>query len=467
MSKEQLSDILAELALDPVMFVETMLQVKPEKWQREFLQNVMQNPRCAVKSGHGVGKTAVLSWLILWWVFTRHPCKVVCTANTAHQLSDVLWAEAQKWARRLPESFYSQMDMKSDKINIAGSTDSYAVARVSRRENPEALQGFHSENLLFIIDEASGVDDKIFEVGEGSLSTPDAKVVMTGNPTRTSGYFFNAFHAMRDRWTKMTVSCADSSQVSKEFIEDMNIKYGSDSNVYRVRVLGEFPKAEDDTVIPLYMVESSIDRDIGVDPYEPVVWGLDVANFGSDRTALCKRRGAELIEPVRTWQGKDLMETVGIVMNEYEICNYKDKPTDIMVDSIGIGSGVASRLSELELPARPIQVSESPALKTNICDYETSYGLEQENGLKDVMYALCKMNKLIEELIAPRFKFTSNGKIKVEAKDEFKKRLGGRSCDLADAFCLTFAQQAFTASARGGHTHWNKPIDYKDSSWIT
>ena len=92
---QQLSDILAELALDPVMFVETMLQVKPEKWQREFLQNVMQNPRCAVKSGHGVGKPAVLSWLILWWIFTRHPCKVVCTANTAHQLSDVLWAEAQ------------------------------------------------------------------------------------------------------------------------------------------------------------------------------------------------------------------------------------------------------------------------------------------------------------------------------------------------------------------------------------
>ena len=467
MSKEQLSDILAELALDPVMFVETMLQVKPEKWQREFLQNVMQNPRCAVKSGHGVGKTAVLSWLILWWVFTRHPCKVVCTANTAHQLSDVLWAEAQKWARRLPESFYSQMDMKSDKINIAGSTDSYAVARVSRRENPEALQGFHSENLLFIIDEASGVDDKIFEVGEGSLSTPDAKVVMTGNPTRTSGYFFNAFHAMRDRWTRMTVSCADSTQVSKEFIEDMNIKYGSDSNVYRVRVLGEFPKAEDDTVIPLYMVESSIDRDISVDPYEPVVWGLDVANFGSDRTALCKRRGAELIEPVRTWQGKDLMETVGIVMNEYEICNYKDKPTDIMVDSIGIGSGVASRLTELDLPARPIQVSESPALKTKYMRLRDELWFRAREWFEGRDVRIMQDDKLIEELIAPRFKFTSNGKIKVEAKDEFKKRLGGRSCDLADAFCLTFAQQAFTASARGGHTHWNKPIQYKDSSWIT
>ena len=363
MSNEQLAEILAELALDPVMFVETMLDVKPEQWQREFLRNVMDNPRCAVKSGHGVGKTAVLSWLILWWLLTRHPCKVVCTANTAHQLSDVLWAEVKKWGRKLPEAFYSQLEMKSDKINLEGASDSYAVARVSRRENPEALQGFHSDNLLFIIDEASGVDDMIFEVGEGSLSTPNAKVVMTGNPTRTSGYFFNAFSAMRDRWTLMTVACKDSSQVAPEYIEDMGIKYGDDSNVYRVRVLGEFPRAEDDTVIPLYMVDSSLNRDVQVDPYTPVVWGLDVANFGSDRTALCKRRGNEVVEPIKTWQGKDLMETVGMIVQEYEMCKYKDRPTDIMVDTIGIGSGVCSRLTELDLPARPIQVSESPSMR--------------------------------------------------------------------------------------------------------
>ena len=271
---ENLEDILEELAADPVMFVEAMLGAKPEKWQKEFLLNVRDNPRCAVKSGHGVGKTAVLSWLILWWLLTRHPCKVVCTANTAHQLSDVLWAEAKKWGRQIPDAFYQQLEMKSDKINLEGANDSYAVARVSRRENPEALQGFHSDNLLFIIDEASGVDDMIFEVGEGSLSTPNAKVVMTGNPTRTSGYFFNAFSAMRDRWTLQTVACKDSSQVSEEYIEDMAIKYGDDSNVYRVRVLGEFPRAEDDTVIPLYMVESSLKREIEVDPYTPVVLSL-------------------------------------------------------------------------------------------------------------------------------------------------------------------------------------------------
>lgn len=464
---EDLENIISELATDPVMFVEAMLGVKPEKWQRKFLQNVMDNPRCAVKSGHGVGKTAVLSWLILWWLITRHPCKVVCTANTAHQLSDVLWAEAKKWGRQLPDVFYQQLEMKTDKINLEGANDSYAVARVSRRENPEALQGFHSENLLFIIDEASGVDDMIFEVGEGSLSTPNAKVVMTGNPTRTSGYFFNAFSAMRDRWTLQTVACKDSTQVSPDYIEDMKLKYGDDSNVYRVRVLGEFPRAEDDTVIPLYMVESSLQRDIQVDPYTPVVWGLDVANFGSDRTALCKRRGNEVVDKIRTWQGKDLMETVGMVVQEYEMCNYKDKPTDIFVDTIGIGSGVCSRLTELDLPARPIQVSESPSMRDKYMRLRDELWFRAREWFEGRDVFLIQDDKLIEELIAPRFKITSAGKIKVEAKDEFKKRLGGRSCDLADAFCLTFAHQSFVASVRGTQHNWNKPIAYKDNSWIT
>ena len=161
------------------------------------------------------------------------------------------------------------------------------------------------------------------------------------------------------------------------------------------------------------------------------------------------------------------METVGIVMNEYESCNYKDKPTDIMVDSIGIGSGVASRLSELELPARPIQVSESPALKSKYMRLRDELWFRAREWFEGRDVSIMQDDKLIEELIAPRFKFTSNGKIKVEAKDEFKKRLGGRSCDLADAFCLTFAQQAFTASIRGSQHHWNKPIQYKDSSWVT
>ena len=127
MLAEQLEEIIEDLAADPVMFVETMLNVKPEKWQKEFLYNVQNNPRNAVKSGHGVGKTAVLSWLILWWLLTRHPCKVICTANTAHQLSDVLWAEVKKWGRQLPEAFYNQLEMKNDKINLEGASDSFGL----------------------------------------------------------------------------------------------------------------------------------------------------------------------------------------------------------------------------------------------------------------------------------------------------------------------------------------------------
>ncbi len=159
----------------------------------------------AIRSGHGVGKTAFLSWLVLWWLLTRLPTKVVCTANTAHQLSDVLWSEIGKWHRKLPEGMRRLLEIKSDKIELAGVPDSFAVARTSRREQPEALQGFHSENLLFVIDEASGVPDIVFEVGQGALSTEGAKVVMTGNPTRTTGYFYDAFNKNRKPCTAFSM----------------------------------------------------------------------------------------------------------------------------------------------------------------------------------------------------------------------------------------------------------------------
>ena len=131
-----------------MLFAETVLDVKPQPWQARALRAVRDNDRIAIKSGHGVGKTAFLSWTVLWWLCTHYPCKVAVTANTAHQLSDVLWTEIDKWARKLPPFFKDQLDFKTDKIALKGATDSFAVARTSRKENPEALQGFHSENML-------------------------------------------------------------------------------------------------------------------------------------------------------------------------------------------------------------------------------------------------------------------------------------------------------------------------------
>ena len=139
----EMSDTLLALRKDPVLFVTTCLNVKPQKWQEEALHAIATKPRIAIRSSHGVGKTAFLSWVILWLLLTRVPCKVPCTANSANQLEQVLWSELQKWAKRLPTGFQKELNFASDKITLKNVKESFAVARTARRDSPEALQGFH------------------------------------------------------------------------------------------------------------------------------------------------------------------------------------------------------------------------------------------------------------------------------------------------------------------------------------
>ena len=179
----------------PYRFVTQALGVEPEKWQREAMLAIKNNDRVAVKSGHGVGKSALESWIILWWLLTRYPAKVACTAPTGHQLSDVLWGEIAKWYRKLPPGLKSLLAVKNDRVELVSApSESFAVARTASKETPEAFQGFLSENMLLMVDEASGIEPIIFEVGEGAMATAGAKSFLAGDPTRTSGYFCDAFN---------------------------------------------------------------------------------------------------------------------------------------------------------------------------------------------------------------------------------------------------------------------------------
>ena len=125
------SEIITKLALDPILFVETMLGAKPQKWQRKVLEDLLIHDKISIKSGHGTGKSALLSWLIIYWLSTKIPCKVAVTANTARQLNDVLMAECNKWHRNMPDGFRNLFEFKSDKINLLGAVDSFASFCVS------------------------------------------------------------------------------------------------------------------------------------------------------------------------------------------------------------------------------------------------------------------------------------------------------------------------------------------------
>lgn len=414
--------------------------VVPEPWQVEALRAIAAENRIAIRSGHGVGKTTFLAWAILWFLLTHYPAKIPATAPTAHQLEDVLWAELAAWHRRLHPALRQLVTLKSGRLDFtAAPEESFAVARTARREQPEAFQGFHAKHLLFIGDEASGIDDIVFQVGEGAMSTPNAKTILTGNPTRTQGYFYDAFHpvAGQRRWWTLKVGCDESSRVDPDYIEDMKARYGEDSNVYRVRVLGEFPKQDDDVVIPLEWIEQAKARD--VEPIVgPVVWGVDVARYGSDRSAVAKRMMNHLLEPVVSWSQADLMQTTGRIVAMYETTIGHRRPKQILVDAIGYGAGVADRLKEQGLPAIAVNVSEKPGIGERYLRQRDELWFKAREWFQERDAVICDDETLIGELSSIRYTFTSNGKIRVEGKDEMKKRgLRSPDCFVAGTLVLT------------------------------
>ncbi len=458
---DEVAHALAGWGDDPREFVRTALGALPEPWQADVLGAIAAGEkRVAIRSGHGVGKTALMAWLVLWFGMTREGAKIPATAPTAHQLNDLLWDEIAKWRRalagRLP--YLAQgIEIKSDRVEFK-PWRSAAFARTSRREQTETLQGFHAENLMFIVDEASGIDDKVFEVAEGALSTPGALIVMAGNPTRASGFFHRAFTRDRKRWWPRCVPCGESERVTPGYIAGMKQSYGADSNVFRVRVLGEFPVADDDGVIPLELAEAAVLRDVEAVRARPL-WGVDVARFGDDATALAKRTGNALTEPVKTWRNKDTMQVAGLVKAEWDAAKPAERPAEILVDAIGIGAGVADRLRELGLPARGINVAEIPAARERYVRLRDELWFAARDWLAARDCRLPQDEALIGELTGPCYSVDSSGRMRVEGKDEMKRR-GIASPDRADAFCLTFAGNA---AAEAG---WTKPTKPHDTRYV-
>lgn len=416
----------------------------PEYWQGLFLKDVADaidhgKRRFSVRAGHGVGKSTVEAWLILWFVLFHRGLKCPVTANSQDQLRDVVWAEIARWKRELPPFLQEQIEVGAERVFVKADPEgSFAVARTARPERPEALQGFHAETMVFMIEEASGIEEVIFETAGGALSSEHSWVFMFANPTRPSGYFYRSHHENRASWRTYHVPCQASSRVSASYPDTIAQEYGLDSNVYRVRVLGEFPLSEDDSVISLGLIESAVNRDVSP-TLAGIVWGLDVARFGDDTTALAKRCGNVLIEPVREWRKIDLMQVSGIVYKEFAETPYDKRPTSINIDVIGLGAGVVDRLKELGLPVRGINVGEAAALDpARYMRLRDELWFRAKEWFDTRSVCIPRDQGLIGELCVPKYRIESSGKIKVESKDDMKKR-GVKSPNKADAFNLTFA----------------------------
>ena len=328
----------------------------------------------------------------------------------------------------------------------------FAVARTASK--PDTLQGFHAEDILYIIDEASGVDDKVFEPVLGALSTPGARLLMCGNPTQLSGFFYDSHHKNRGSYSTFHIDGRNSSRVSQDFINTIITMYGEDSDVFRVRVAGEFPRQENDVFIPLPLVEKSIMTQWNEPEHPAIHIGCDVARFGDDKTVI----GYKVDEKVEFWKrrsGQDTMKTADdiIELGETLVRRYRyQKTIPVKVDDSGVGGGVVDRLRQIKRnnPERfewldIIPVVFGQRIKHEFYHDSTTYMMSivkkllmpfTEEGLpKPVELVLPDDNDLIGQLSTRKYGMTEQSKIRVESKEAMKKR-GLHSPDEADCVLL-------------------------------
>ncbi len=466
MNKAELAKTLAEFqnryVNNPNLFIQEVLGAEPDDWQADVLDMVAgagkydsQRRRISCVSGHGTGKSCCASWVLIWHMIFRFPQKSIVTSASHSQLHDALGAEIRSWITKLPDVIKDQLEVLTEQIKLkAAPSESFISFRVSRPESSETLAGTHSENVLLVCDESSAIPSQVFESAASSMSGEHATTLLLGNGTRATGFFYDTHHKLAPDWETRRISCLDSKRVSKEFINEIKSRYSENSNQWRVRVLGLFPEADEDAIIPRHLVESSVGRK--VDPVGgPVIIGVDVARFGQDSSAICLRQGNTLLGPVRCKRGLDTMQVAGWVRSVIdELKKKKLEIADCCIDSIGLGAGVCDKLVEDGIDCRGINVSEAPSIKGHHLNLRSELWDRAKEWFEARDVNIPNDERLINELTSVRFNYSSSGKIKVESKDDLRRRLGrNASPDAADALMLTFSGYGSRKSLP-----WSKPL---------
>lgn len=452
-----LAGYLAEVTNDPLKFVETAFPwgkkslrnaQGPQKWQKEVLEHIKislgkneKSPiKIAISSGHGIGKSTLAAWIILWSISTRPDTKGIVTANTERQLKTKTWAELAKWLR---------LSVVAPIFNMTSSTIFSADKKYEKTwridvvpwnaNNTEAFAGLHNKGgrILVVFDEASAIDDKIWEVTEGAMTDDDAQIIWTvfGNPTRTTGMFRECFGRFRHRWNRFCIDARSSSITNKCQIERWIEDYGIDSDFVKIRVLGQFPSDGGNTFIRRHIALSASLREVTLKDVvdEPKIMGIDIARFGDDASVIVKRKG-RLCMKIERFRKLDTMTFASIVAERIK----EFEPDAVFADSGGVGGGVIDRLHQLGFPVTGVEFGGKPSDKTKFLNKRAEMWGLMGKWLADVG-KIPKDDDLIADISAPTYSFSGDkGQIVLEKKDEMKKR-GLASPDAADALALTFA----------------------------
>lgn len=429
----------------------------PEKWQEEELKalgrHIRENMilksigcdmrvwRSAYMSGHGVGKSAFVAWIIYFLMSTRVDTRGVVTASTQFQLEDKTWPELSKWHnmainrhwfRWTATTFsFSGYEEESKQKNYRTS-----AATVSEH-NTEAFQGLHNEGktIFVIFDEASGVAPKVWEVAEGALTDGEAFFFACGNPTQPTGEFVDCFEKHNDLYRVRNIDSRDVSHTNKSALADTIKKYGGeDTDEVKVRIRGIPPSISFNGFIKVDGVNDAIERELEVDHSAALVMAIDVARFGNDRTIIGFRQGRNARFPFLEFRGLSTVQVAAVA--EKEILD--KKPDYIVIESTGPGAGVIDQLRDRG--HRIVEVH--PGSAANKFEHYANKRAEYWADMRDALYEwLCINNDkdLFTELTTINYLLDKSGqKIQLEAKEDMKKR-GLSSPDKADTLALTFA----------------------------
>ena len=465
---------LASVTTDPLAFVlgafpwaepETQLErfAGPEPWQVDILNMIRDGLplgkaiQLATASGHGVGKSALVAWIILWAMSTLPDTKGVVTANTETQLKTKTWAELGKWYSMFLGKEHFKLTATS--LFHPDRERTWRIDMVPWSErNTEAFAGLYNQGrrIVLIMDEASAIPDIIHETAEGALTDADTQIIwaMFGNPTRSTGRFREAFPGGRhaSAWQRKQVDSRTVSFTNKDQIARWIEAYGDDSDFVRVRVKGEFPRVGEMEFIPLEAVMSACAREPESFKHDPLVLGVDVARYGDNESVIFFRKGrdAQSILPVRM-RGLDVVAVASRVAE----CYHTYHADAIFVDGGGVGGGVVDCLRGLHVPCFDIQFGSKPdQVGFATGDEGTKYAnkrAEMWGSLRAWLKggAIPADPDLKAQLVGPTYTFNLRNEIQLEKKEDMRKR-GLDSPDLADALALTFAYPVAAYAHAGG-----------------
>lgn len=432
---------------DPVAFVREQFKVEPDAWQANLLQNFQAHNRIVAKACKGPGKTAVMAWLGWNFLLTRPHCKVPCTSITGTNLADGLWAEFAKWMHRSP-LLESAFDWSSTRIVAKDHPETwFASARTWPRDadptkQASTLAGVHADYVLFLLDEVSDIPDGVVSAAEGALTSGiETKIYMAGNCTRTEGPLWRACTVDKHLWFVVSITGDPDDPKRSPRIDIAEArrqieKYGRDSYVVKVNILGQFPDRQADKLLGPDEVAEAMERTLQENAFGHAakILGVDPARYGDDDAVMFPRQG------LMTFRPKDF-HGLGNVDLADQVIRFAQRwdPQRVFVDEGGNGAGVvdvcrsrgyAHLVEGINFGGRAIEFDR----------FENRRAEMHWNGAAWVRNSGClpKDPLLAEELCAPIYWYDKRQRICLEPKDEIKKRIG-RSPDRADAFVLTFA----------------------------